>query len=143
MHPDEDKKIRDMIKRHEGYRAFLYFDTEGVLTGGYGHAFQEGGILRRDIADLLFGMDYNQAVTDFLTLDIPQLDPVRQAVLINMLYNLGRARFMQFRRMLAAIRTGDYAAAADEMIDSRWYHQVGSRARELEGMMRSGCWPDE
>ena len=27
--------------------------------------------------------------------------------------------------------------AADEMMDSRWYHQVGRRSQELVEMMRS------
>jgi len=40
--------------------------------------------------------------------------------------------------MIAALARGDYKAAADEMVDSAWYRQVGTRARRLVEMMRTG-----
>ena len=34
--------IANMVKRHEGYRDRIYKCPAGVLTVGWGHAFQEG-----------------------------------------------------------------------------------------------------
>ena len=33
---------------------------------------------------------------------------------------------------------GDWRAAADEFMDSRWSKQVGNRAKELTEMIRTG-----
>jgi hypothetical protein len=38
--------------------------------------------------------------------------------------------------MLSAIYLKDFEKAADEMVNSKWYVQVGSRAKRLEKMMR-------
>jgi lysozyme len=87
-------------------------------------------LLREDIAD---------AEKDLQHFDwFPRLDPVRRKVVIDMRYNLGPTRFRQFKRMIAALAAGDYKQAADEMVDSAWYHQVGTRARRLVEMMRTG-----
>ena len=65
-------------------------------------------------------------------------DPIRQKVLIDMAVNLGVGGLLQFRRMIAAIELGDYGAAADQMLDSRWAEQVKTRADRLAEMMRTG-----
>ncbi|MFQ5421037.1 MAG: hypothetical protein ACE5EY_11830, partial [Anaerolineae bacterium] len=57
---------------------------------------------------------------------------------INMAFNLGRTRLARFGKMWAAIHIGDYALAAEEMLDSRWARQVGERAHRLAEMMRDG-----
>jgi len=40
--------------------------------------------------------------------------------------------------MIRAIKIGDYALAAREMKDSRWYKQVGNRGKVLYEMMLKG-----
>ena len=49
--------------------------------------------------------------------------------MINMLFNLGLPRLLGFTNMWAAIQAGDYAKAADEMLDSKWAAQVGESNR--------------
>jgi lysozyme len=39
---------------------------------------------------------------------------------------------------LEALRTGDYADAADEMLDSAWARQTPARAQRLAQQMRTG-----
>ena len=39
--------------------------------------------------------------------------------------------------MKAAVLRGDWSAAADEMVNSSWYGQVGSRGRDPVSRMRS------
>jgi hypothetical protein len=38
--------------------------------------------------------------------------------------------------MITAVNEGNYQKAADEMIDSKWYRQVGRRSEELVEIMR-------
>jgi lysozyme len=125
-----------LIMRHEGLRLKPYRCPAGKLTIGYGRNIEDNGITR-DEALFLLRNDLAAAreTLDELGLD---LDPVRQAVLLDMLYNLGAVRFRRFRIMLQAVRAGDFERAAREMLDSRWSHQVGMRAVELAEMMRSG-----
>ena len=54
-----------------------------------------------------------------------------------MMFNLGYSRLSRFRKMKAAVLKRDWATAADEMVDSAWYGQVGRRSRDLVRRMRS------
>jgi lysozyme len=63
-------------------------------------------------------------------------------VLVDMIFNLGLTRFLLFKNLNAALAAGDYLRAAHEMLDSRWYRQVGRRARKLRHIMLTGEWQD-
>ena len=69
------------------------------------------------------------------------LDPVRHAVLMDMLFNLGLRRLQGFRKFLAAMSRRDWTKAAIEMEDSLWYRQVKTRAARLQQMVLTGAWP--
>jgi len=69
-----------------------------------------------------------------------RLSEVRQCVLMDMCFNLGINRFMQFKMMLTALEMGEYKEAANEMLDSRWAKQVGQRANRLANMMATDEW---
>ncbi len=129
----------ELIKKHEGFREDIYYDTVGVPTGGYGHAFLEGSRLPKNIWKMIFNYDYRNAVNDYNSLEL-RLDAVRRAVIIDMLFNLGLNKFLTFKKMLDALKEGNYEKAAYEMFNSKWALQVGRRAIELSEMMRSGEW---
>ena len=61
----------------------------------------------------------------------------RQLALMSMAFNLGAPRLGGFRRMRAAIQSGDWHQAAREALDSRWASQVGTRAGEIADMLCS------
>ena len=69
------------------------------------------------------------------------LSDVRQRVLVDMMFNLGKPRLEKFKKMIANVNKGDFAKAADEMKDSKWYTQVKKRGRVLEQMMRTDSDP--
>ena len=58
-------------------------------------------------------------------------------MLVNMAFNLGRGRLSKFKKLITAVNEGNWQKAADEMVDSRWYNQVGNRSIELENWMRN------
>lgn len=64
---------------------------------------------------------------------------VRQEAMVNMCFNLGINRLLGFRGALGAMQRGDFAQAADEMMDSLWARQVGPRAKRLAAMMEAGA----
>ena len=51
--------------------------------------------------------------------------------------NLGRPRLSAFKGMKAGVDSRDWNEAADQMVDSRWYRQVGARAERLVERMRN------
>jgi lysozyme len=135
--------LRDLVKRHEGFRGQPYLDTAGHTTIGYGRNLDANPITPEE-AEVLLENDLNRA-WDACVGHVPrfsELDAVRQAVLVSMAFNLGISGLMQFRRMLLAVQRGRFDRAAAEMLDSQWARQVHARATELAAMMRSGRWND-
>lgn len=81
-----------------------------------------------------------EATVDASTLPVgfDGLNYVRQAVLINMAFNLGKAKLLGFKRTLEAIALRDFDNAALYMLQSKWAAQVGQRAIRLAKQMKSG-----
>jgi len=82
-----------------------------------------------------------------------KLSDARRFVIVDMVYNLGVAGFMGFpsarRAINGAVAATDpaaarklYGQAADQMVDSAWYAQVGNRAKRNVAMMRTSNWVD-
>ena len=132
-----DDEIKEMIQRHEGYRPYVYYDSLGFPTAGYGHAFLPKSPISHDVAVLLFKEDFCRAKRDYDKLKL-DLDPVRRGVVLDMLFNLGIGRFRGFQKMISALRRGDYETASREMLDSLWATQVKGRAKHLAEIMRIG-----
>ncbi len=138
----EDRaKLRQQLMRHEGLRLKSYIDTVGKLTIGYGRNLDDVGITRDEAAYLLSG-DISTAIQGLVTRYpwFDRLDPVRQAALVNMGFNLGATKLAGFKHTLAAIERGQYGDASTRMLDSLWATQVGQRAVELAAQIRTGEW---
>lgn len=71
---------------------------------------------------------------------VSKLDDVRRAVLWNMAYNLGVEGLRGFVNTLRYVRDGDYMAAANGMLASKWARQVKGRAHRLAREMQTGAW---
>jgi len=125
------------IREAEGYRQFPYKDTVGVSTIGYGCALDVGW--PEPFASAVCKLQTEIAETACRQLDVyADLDPVRQSVLVEMMFNLGPAKLAQFTHLFAALRAHDYVAAAQAMLDSKWAIQVKSRAVRLATLMQKG-----
>lgn len=141
------EQIKEDIIRHEGYVAEVYLCSEGHPTFGVGHLITEddpehswpvGTPVEKERIESVFNADLQICIDDALTL-VPSLEDHPdnvQRVIVNMAFNIGRPRLSQFKNMLKAVEAKDYGKAADEMIDSRWYGQVGRRSKELVELMR-------
>ena len=136
--------IRDLISKHEGRVSYAYQDSLGYWTIGVGHLIdkRKGGSLPESIIDSLLDCDIAAAKDELLAAlpGVAELDEVRQAVLIDMAFNLGVPGLLGFHNLLLAIHKKDYSAASVDMLNSRWASQVGSRATELSHMMKTGEW---
>lgn len=129
-----------LLVQHEGLRLKPYRDTAGKLTIGVGRNLDDVGISKQEAAILLQN-DLRRAVTAARLVvgeEFERLDPARQAVIIDMAFNLGQKRLSDFRKMINAVRRKDYALAAQEMRNSLWAKQVKGRAERLSNIMETG-----
>lgn len=142
--------VKEDLVRHEGYVAEIYLDSENLPTFGIGHLVTEDDMeytwpVGTPVTDerilQVFHDDCDIAYSDAcaLVLNFAGQTVNAQRVLVNMSFNLGRSRLGQFKKFLKAVNEGDYQKAADEMINSKWYHQVGNRSKELVEIMRGGA----
>ena len=139
--------VVDLIKKHEGLRLVKYLCPTGYPTIGYGHRIlpndniTDNGITLPE-AERLLSLDILAAKNGCRALlqNWDSLNDVRQAVMIDLCFNLGIEGLSRFRRMLKWIRMWEFAEAAEEMLDSLYAVQVGNRARENARMLRTGEW---
>ncbi|EEE04556.1 glycoside hydrolase family protein [Burkholderia multivorans] len=132
-------KLQAELTLDEGRRNRIYVDTVGKVSGGIGRNLTDKGFRDNEI-DLMYQNDVAETEA-WLDRNLPwwrSLDPVRQRVMMNMAFNM-QGKLLTFVNTLAAIKRGDYAAAADGMLNSLWARQVGARATRLAAMMRSGA----
>jgi len=154
---ETDPQLEQQLIAHEGLKLKPYRCTAGKLTIGVGRnlddvgltdlelriirkrnpAWQIGDAITRDEAMLLLRNDIVRARGGARTVvsHFDGLSTARQRVLIDMVFNLGLRRFVKFKGLLGALVVGDYARAAEEMLDSKWARQVGKRATTLAAMM--------
>jgi len=132
----------DLLKKHEGMRLQAYQDTVGVWTIGVGHT---GGVRKDDVitleqADLLLDADIYNAERGARSLFDNWFDfsPVRQDAVVNLVFNLGKVGLSKFTTFIRCMRAEQYEAASGALVQSKWYGQVGQRARDIVQMIREG-----
>ena len=136
-------KLVAQLRRHEGVRTHFYRCTSGLATIGVGRCIEPGSLgLSNDEIDYLLENDIKRCQAELLAFSwFIDLDSVRQDAMVNLLFNLGMTRLLQFKNALTAMEANDFNTAAEEFMDSRWATQVGNRADEVCEMIRTGRYP--
>ena len=147
-----DDKLKGMIGLHEGYRNNKYNDSRGFPTIGIGHKLLPGenydNLTDAEVSEL-FQKDLAkhrkeaESIPGFL-----DLDPARQAALIDMTFNMGVGKeavgdkkgtgVKGFTKMLAAMKNKDWDTASKEILNSPYAKQTGSRAQRTAALMKTG-----
>jgi lysozyme len=133
---------------HQPYRC-----PAGKWSVGWGHNLEAHGIPGDLVAPLLSGKgitdeqaerllyaDATQAQRDAASL-LPNwlmIGDVRRNVVANMAFNMGRSVLSTFHDFLSEVNHENYADAAAEMKDSKWYVQTGHRSKRLAQEMLTG-----
>ena len=128
--------LKKSLKAHEGVKASLYKDTEGHITGGCGHNFDQP--LPDKLIELILDFDVQVAIEE-LDRAFPSWrthSSARQNVLIELMFNLGAPRLGQFIRFWYAMEQKNYSVAAQELLSSKWATQVKGRAETLAKRLR-------
>jgi len=127
------------LKRHEGLRLFPYQCSAGKWTIGYGRNLDDVGISEKE-AELLLINDI-EAATKECKRNFDWFDGLserRKQALVNLCFNIGINRLKGFKKMLKALKEGEWQTAHDEALDSKWAKQVGQRANEIAKQLLDG-----
>jgi lysozyme len=150
--------VLKLIAKHEGFRETCYRDSRGFLTVGIGfnldaagaeqlcieHGLSYSGLRTGQPLHLLQAQALLQTQVEGCVLDAqiilphwPTLPENVQAVVVDMIYNLGTDKFEQFHLTITALRCFDFPEAARQMRSSLWYRQVGLRGVEDVQLMEA------
>lgn len=134
----------EQLKIDEGVKYEVYLDHLGLPTFGVGHLVtaddpEHGAEVGTKVSEervwSAFEQDLETSILECCTLygeeEFNSLPGEVQEILVNMMFNMGRPRLSGFKKFNAAIEAGDWATAAVEGRDSRWYNQVTNRAERL------------
>lgn len=127
----------------EGLRLKPYRCTAGKLTIGYGHNLDDLGISRR-VADLMLEEDAGiakDACEKIFGEQFAGWSENRQLGWLNLAFNLGQTRLLQFRNTIRAARNGDWAEVEKGLRASLWFRQVKSRAERVIRMICNEDFP--
>ena len=131
-----------LLHKNEGLELKPYEDTVGKITIGYGRNLTDKGISNEEARDMAVS-DLVETWEGLLDSDpyITLMDPVRRAAVIDLAYNLGISGWRQFRRTRDHLAAGEYELAAEDLMDSKWFRQVGLRGPRIVKMIVTGLWP--
>ena len=141
------EKLRKELENDEGKVHTIYKDHLGYLTFGIGHLIVKhdpeygkeiGTYVLEHRVIKAFEQDIETVLSDCNRLyeDFEDLPEEVQRVIANMMFNMGYTRLSKFKGMKRGVDARDWNAAADEMVDSKWYRQVTNRADRLVERMR-------
>lgn len=132
----------ELIRQHEGCELRMYICPAGKRTIGVGHNLDDVPISQA-AADQILADDIERCRQQlrYNLQWFAALDEVRQAAMLDLCFNLGWQGLGRFRRFLTAMASDDYGRAGAELVDSKWYGQVGSRAPRIVKMIQTGAWP--
>ena len=151
--------IENLIAKHEGRRAKVYPDSRGIPTIGIGWnltdkdsqdicdhfglslpGLLDGSILLTDAQiDEVFDYQLHEAISEAMSI-LPNFNTMPdtvQAVVVDLLFNMGLPRFSQFYNTILSLKNGNWEAAAENLRHSLWYTQVGHRAVEDCAMLEA------
>ncbi len=138
------EKIKDEIKKEEGYRNTVYKDHLGFATIGYGHLvtpqdnFKDGVKYSYKELEKVFEYDFQISLQDMesLTKDLDIVEGAKE-IIIHMCFQLGKPKTAKFKKMFEALRNKDYTTAGFEMEDSLWAKKhTPARAHRLSEQMK-------
>ena len=161
----DTESARRYITYNEGKKNHVYNDSLGIPTIGVGFNLKRGDApakiealglsyddvvagnqdLTDDQIDALLDADIQVALNNTAKKLYPgfdNIDPDRQIILVDLSFNMGFNRLSGFKNTNAAINSGDWETAADELKNSAWYKQVGNRGVRNVETIRTGQLPD-
>lgn len=128
------KEYQATLKYYRNDKFYPYADSLGYQTIGYGHLITHGESYPNGITEVqaeeLLDHDIMIAQHNLDTLDIWLPNDWRDFMVI-MIFQLGLAGTMKFKKMLKALKEKNYPEAIKQAKDSHWYKQTPNRVDQM------------
>lgn len=139
--------VLDLIEKEEGFRAKPYHCSEGYPTVGIGKR-----IGPKNAPIIMYEFEVSRVIAkQWLNDEVEQilhtltyhgwfrgLNSNRQSVIVSMSYQMGVNGLLKFKKMIQALKDGDYNEAKKQALDSRWAKQTPARAYRHAESLRTG-----
>lgn len=138
--------LESLLRADEGEVLHGYYDSRGFLSLGVGRLIdvRKGGGISKAESSLLLSNDIVSKAQQPCRANFkwfPLIDPVRQAVIESLAFNLGIEGLLHFPHFLMHVAAGRFPEAAQELLNSHpWIDQVGERGFRLAKQMQTGAW---
>jgi lysozyme len=163
MKKNDRNILKGYLKKNEGVRFKRYFDSKKIPTIGVGFNLTRPDAqaqiekLKLNFKDVLNGkLKLNEKQVNAL-LDVTLSEMIgyandtfgnfsaisfaRQAVIVDMIFNLGIGNFKKFNKLISAINTNNWVVASKEILNSNYATDVKSRATKNAKAMKTGVLP--
>ena len=131
--------MKSYIRANEGLRLKPYKCSANRLTIGYGRNLDDIGITK-DEAEMMLINDTDRCLSALSAIFgdnfLYKLSHQSKVVLVDMMYNLGKTRFLTFKKMIQAVKDKDFNEASVQLLDSKYARQLPERSERNAGMMR-------
>ena len=131
-------KLKNKIKKNEGFKNNAYFDQLGFITIGFGHLIKksEDYLLNNKQTKKnlikIFNLDFNRALKDYnINYRKYNFSKKIEYILIEMIFQLGIKKQKKFKRMIKSLIEKKIYMACLEMKKSLWYQQTPKRVNGL------------
>jgi len=149
-----------MLTTDEGLRNTSYKDTVGKTTVGIGFNMDDphaqGIWIKADIPESyhqvynrtqtlstesawkLLNVCIENSVTDLKTIfeNYDGLPELIQLALINLMFNMGKPVFSQFKTFIGLVQKGEFEAASNDLARTKWATQVPNRAMRVCSLLK-------
>jgi lysozyme len=144
----DDAAAKQMIAKHEGIRDKPYQDSLGLWTVGIGHLIGDGKTLpeswnrkfSKEEIMAMFDVDYEHHKAAAMK-NIPNFEKMSgamKAAFVDLTFNMGPAWINKWPNLKKQLDGMDIEGAISNLAGSKWATQVGKRAENIVGMLKSG-----
>jgi len=125
----------------EGLRDYWYIDTEGHETIGIGFTKNAFVGLSEDAYRIILMTIIQERLIRMHTMKefkwFPKLPMTAQAVVFNMVYQMGIVGFLKFKKTINHLKHKRWELASKEMLKSKWARQTPKRAQKMSEWIAS------